>query len=362
MRKVFLCTFLFVSACSQSSVAQVVLNKDSSLTISGYADVYAAFYTDSVGHGNFQKFPTVSPRHALGLNIAVATLKYSQKKYHVVIGLHYGDIPLSAWSPRYNNIQEAYAGFRLSKKIWIDGGFFRTHTGAEGLMPKENITSSISVATFNEPYYEGGVKLNYKPSPKLTLDFYLLNGYNIYADNNANKSFGMLASYTVNDKLNMGYSNYIGDDTPDSIVGSHLRNFENIFLNYEKKKFKLQVAVDFITQGNSDIAGTGSAQAWSGFATFKYKPCKKAAVYSRGEFFSDADGFLDGVLIDTKSKTTGIKLWGLTLGAEYKPTGFSYIRLEARQLQCDKAQEIFRWKGDNKAYRSEIMFHIGCFF
>ncbi len=362
MRKVLL-TFLLASAFSLSSVAQVALNKDSSLTISGYADVYYAFYTDSVGHGNFQKFPTVSPRHnSFGLNIAVVTLKYSQEKYHVVIGLHYGDIPLSGWSSQYNNIQEAYAGFRLSKKIWMDGGFFRTHIGAEGLLPKENITSSVSIATFNEPYYESGLKLNYKPSSKFTLDFYLLNGFNIYADNNEKKSFGMLASYTVNDKLSLGYSNYLGDDAPDSLAGSHLRNYENIFLNYERNKFKFQADIDFITQMNVDTSANHSANAWSGFATLKYKPFSKTAVYARGEFFHDAAGFLDGAFMDTKNKTTGVELWGLTLGAEYKPTGFSYVRLEARQLQCDKAQEIFRWKGSDKASRSEIMFHIGCFF
>src|SRR5258708_10771176 len=81
--------------------------RHSSISWSGYIDAYAAHYTDSVGTSDYQKFPSVSPRsNQMGLNVAMLTVKYSAPKLRATITLHYGDIPASAWSAKYNFIQE----------------------------------------------------------------------------------------------------------------------------------------------------------------------------------------------------------------------------------------------------------------
>jgi len=363
MQKVLLCTFLFATLFSLSSSAQVYLNKDSSLTLSGYADGYYAYYTDSVGAGNFQKFPTTAARsNSFGLNIAMLGLKYTTDKLRAVITLHYGDIPLSAWASKYNNIQEAYAGVRISKKLWADIGFFRTHIDAESALPKENITASVTVATYHEPYYEAGARLSYKPNSKLSFDLYVLNGYNLYEDNNDKKSFGLLATYACNDALSIGYSNYIGSNAERGDSISRFRNYENVFLNYQKKRIKMQAGFNFCNQRNADTLQNSTANLFSGFATARYSVCSKAGVYARGEFFNDASGFLSGSFTDKINRTTGVKLWGVTVGTEFKPTENSYIRLEGRELQCEKNQQIFRWRGTNKSNRSEIIFLTGIYF
>src|SRR5205814_2236150 len=140
------------------------------------------------------------------------TAKYSAKRVRATATLHFGDIPASAWSAKYNLIQEANAGVLLCKNLWLEGGFFRTHFGTESLFPKENYTSSVSVPTFFEPYFESGIRLNYNPDEKLSFFIYLLNGYGIYEDNNDKKSAGILVTYVFNDMLNVGYSGYYGDD------------------------------------------------------------------------------------------------------------------------------------------------------
>ncbi len=257
---------------------------------------------------------------------------------------------------------EAHAGVRLCKTLWLDGGFFRTHFGTEGLLPKENIASSVSICTFYEPYYEAGFRLNYNPNNKLSVNVYLLNGYNLYEDNNTKKSLGMLATYALGDKGNIGYSNYIGNDTPtaaDSI--SHLRFHNNLFWNYQFGKLKTQIGGDYCMQENSDTTGKKSATMFSGVLGLKYQLKKKVAVYTREEIFNDPQGFMGGVLIDKAGKETGLKLWGATGGIEYKPTDNSYIRLEARQIEMDANQEIFRWK-ENEDSRLEILFHFGVSF
>ena len=342
--------------------------KDSaSFKVSWYIDAYYAYYTDSLGPGDYQKFPSVSPRSKqFGLNTAQVTFQYDAEKIRGTVVLHYGDIPVSAWSGTFNNIMEAHAGVMLCKKLWLDAGFFRTHFGTEGLLPKENFTSSVSVNTFYEPYYESGFRLNYNPSDKLVINFYVLNGYNIYQENNDKKSIGMLATYALGDKGNIGYSNYIGDDTPtvpDSIQSvSHARFHQNLFWNYQIKKLKIQVGGDYCMQANSDTTGTKNASMTSGVISLKYQFNKKYAAYVREEFFNDAQGFMSTRFMDSNNIQTGYKLVGATLGVEYKPTENSYIRLEGRNLMMDEAQDIFVWDGKYRNSRKEILLNMGISF
>ena len=221
----------------------------SKLKISGYIDAYYAYYTDSAGNDGYQKFPSVSPRSKqFGLNTAQVSIQYDGERVRGIITLHFGDIAKSTWSHTFNNVMEAHEGIRICKKLWIDAGFFRTHFGTEGLLPKENFVSSVSVNTFYEPYYEVGARLNYIPNDKWSVNIYALNGYNIYEDHNDKKSLGTLVTYTIGDKGNIGYSNYIGDDAERDDSLSRLRIHQNLYVNYQFKKLKIQVGGDYCMQ------------------------------------------------------------------------------------------------------------------
>jgi Putative beta-barrel porin-2, OmpL-like. bbp2 len=334
------------------------------LKITGYVDAYYGYYTDSVGRGNYQKFSSVSPRsNEFGLNTAMITAEYDGDKVRGIATFHFGDISKSTWLTAYNAIMEAHAGVRLTKKIWIDAGFFRTHLGTEGFLPRDNFSSSVAVSTYYEPYYEAGVRLNYNPNDKLAITIYGLNGYNLYEDNNEKKSVGMLVTYALGDKGNIGYSNYIGDDSPLGDSVSHLRIYQNLFWNYQIKKIKIQIGGDYGLQQNSNISSKNkTATMYSGIASLKYQVKKKIAFYGRGEIFNDPQGFMSGIIIDKENKFTGLKLWGATLGAEYKPTENSFIRLEGRKLFMDKQQETFRWNEKNQSTRMEVSVNIGVSF
>jgi Putative beta-barrel porin-2, OmpL-like. bbp2 len=364
MKKILLLLVALIFMSSNKSFSQAK-DSTSKLTFSGYVDAYYAYYTDSVGQGNFQKFPSVSPRsNQFGLNAVCLTAQYDADKVRGLVTLHYGDIPVSAWSGTFNNIMEAHAGVRICDKLWIDAGFFRTHVGTEGLLPKENFTSSVSVPTYFEPYFESGVRLNYNPTGKLAINLFVLNGFNMYEDNNSKKSIGLLATYALSDKGTIGYSNYTGDDTPDGNDNtSHLRIFQNLFINYQFNNIKIQLGGDFAMQENSDIATSKKrASMFSGVLGVKYQATEKFAVYGRGEIFNDPDGFLSGIIVDKKYKSTGLKLAGGTFGLEYKPADYSYVRLEARQLLTDTNQEIFYFDGITINHRTEILLNLGVSF
>jgi opacity protein-like surface antigen len=336
----------------------IFLKKDSAkISISAYVDGYYARYSDSVGMGNYQKFPSVSPRsNSFGLNVAHFDFQYNGRKARGVVALHYGDIERSAWS---GNIMEAHAGIRLSKTIWLDGGFFRTHVGTEGLLPKENIASSVSVCTYMEPYFESGFRLNYNPNDKLVINLYVLNGYNIYQENNDKKSFGMLVTYAVNDNFNFGYSNYIGDDSPAGDTLSPLRVFNNLFLNFQSKKIKVQIGGDYVVQTTDDPNDPALVMGCIG--TLRYQFQKKTGIYFRGEYFSDPQGFLSGTFPGENDVLSGLTVSGFTAGLEYKPTDNSYIRLEGRQLDAGKTKIFYR-DGRTTGIRTEMMIHTGVSF
>ncbi|MCX6352484.1 MAG: outer membrane beta-barrel protein [Bacteroidetes bacterium] len=355
--------FLFVVILfSTKSFAE---QKDSAqLKITGYVDAYYAYYTDSVAVGGYQQFPTVSPKsNHFGINALCVNFCYDGEKVRAMAGLHYGDIARSSWgTSTFPWVMEAHAGVKLCKTLWVDAGLFRTHVGAEGLLPKENLASSIAIPTYYEPYYEAGVRLNYNPTEKLAINVLVLNGYNIFEDNNTDKSIGALVTYALGENRNIGYSNYFGNDAPMGAT-SKKRMYHNIFFNYQMNKLKMQVGVDYAMQEKSDIkTATQSASMISGLATLKYECCKNCSVYGRGEYFNDKDGFLSGTYTDKNANTVGLNLWGATLGFEYKPTDFSYIRLEGRELMTNKNVPIFRTNGKSTNARTEAMLHVGVSF
>jgi len=356
-----LALFLLVLASKSSAQSN---DSTSLFKISGYVDAYYAYFTDSVGQGNYQKFQSVSPRSKeFGLNTAMITAEYNADRVRGIVSLQFGDIPKSSWSSTFNNILEAHAGIRIANNLWLDAGLFRTHFGTEGLLPKENLLSSIAISTYFEPFYEAGARLNYIPNDKWSFSLYGLNGYNLYEDNNSKKSMGMLITRTLGANGNIGYSNYLGDDYPGDSDVSHFRFHNNVFYNQLFGHLKVQLGADYCIQSNSDLEDPGhSASMFSGEASFKYLFSDKFAIAARGEWFNDPNGYMGGLILNTDNEYTGLEMFGITLGAEIKPTENSYFRIEGRQLQFDDKQQLFYWDGELKSSRFEVSANVGVSF
>ncbi|MEP7238059.1 MAG: outer membrane beta-barrel protein [Ferruginibacter sp.] len=363
---IFSASFIFLPAIhgfaqTGDSVTHNIPQKK--LKITGYIDTYYAYYTDSAGAGDFQKFASVSPRcNRFWLNTAQLSVEYNAKKIRGIVTIQYGDITQTSLPPPFNNIMEAHAGVMLLKNLWFDAGLFRTHFGTESVLPKENLVSSLSVNTYYEFCNEAALRLNYVPNEKWAFSLYWLKGYNLYVDNNNKRSAGALITYTHGNYY-MGYCNYIGDDSPKGDSARHLRIQQNIFFNYQHKKIKFQAGFDNCIQQNADYLHPNlGASMYSGLACLKYQLKEKFAVSARAEIFKDPQGFMTGVVLTKDNFYTGYKLHGYTLAAEYKPTQNSYIRIEGRQLQMERNEEIFRWNGKNSSSRFELMINAGISF
>ncbi|MBL0016162.1 MAG: outer membrane beta-barrel protein [Bacteroidetes bacterium] len=323
---------------------------ESKFKIGGFGEAYFALYSDSTGT-EFQKFPTSAPRNRqFGLNMLYLSAQYSSNKARGNLGLQFGDIPLSSWDPRLNMIQEANIGLRFHPKIWLDAGFFRTHIGMESIQPRENVTTSIAVTTYFEPYFLSGAKLSFLASEKLTLQVQAFNGFNNFIENNRNKAFGASAIYVFGPKAAVTLNSIFSNEATDGMVAKN-RLYNDIYYVYRGEKVDFGAEFNFGMQTNSGLAdSTAMAFIYSGILLAKYK-FEHFGIYARGEFFEDSDEILTGPVENSNHQLVGINLVAGTLGIEFKPLPNAYLRLESRYLQTTELEDIFYWKGEFHHYR-----------
>lgn len=297
--------------------------------ITGYVSTYFAYYDDDIEYNNFVQFPTLAPRKdQFSLNMALISFEYKSESLRSVIALHYGDIPLSSWPSTFNLIQEAHAGIRLHKKLWLDAGFFKTHIGLESFQPRENITSSMSIPNFYDPYYLSGAKLTFIATPKLNLQVCIFNGYNEYIDNNKNKALDFSMNYNSNKNFSFTYNFLTCDETPDQIKTKHQRYYQNLYATYIHKKITLGVDANFGVQENSLKSDTSKAATLYGVILVgKYEIIPEISAYGRLEEFSDPDQIL------ATNVDIGKKINGFTVGLELNPQKKVSFSAEWRRLQ-----------------------------
>lgn len=354
MKKILIVFFMFVTC------AAIYSQDFSKFSLGGYVDTYYSWDSDRNGNP-IRQFSSTSPyREEFRLNIAQVSLKYNDEKVHGAITLQYGDIPAVNWPSGQQYIQEAYAGFQPAKRLWIDAGYFLTHIGAEGVLPKSNFLNSLALATYYEPFYQSGIRVTYEFSPKFYGALHLLNGYNVFADNNKNKSVGLTLGFKPQDNIEVIYNNLIGNEMPSGVNGK-TRIYNNLVLKFSpSKKLDILIGGDLAIQENSGLADTtSSAVMYSGLAAIKYKPASKFSVSLRGEIFNDKDGFLSGVITQTDGTLSGLNAYGITLGFEVRPVQNAYFRMEGRYLAAADKQKIF---SDVKNSRIEAITNIGVEF
>jgi len=327
------------------------------LEIGAYLSSYYAYYTED-NTGAYVKHPTMAARNnQFGLNMAMISLSYKSKKIRSNIALHYGDIAESTWPNKYNLIQEANAGVELIKKLWLDVGVFRSHIGLESTQPRENITSSMTLANVYEPYYFSGAKLTYLISNKLSLQINSFNSFSSIVETNTNKLFGSSIIYAPNNYLTITYNFITGDETPDSIKLKHQRYYHNLYATYQKNKWNIGFEFNYGLQNNSktiDANTVTTANMNSSLLVIKHQSFKKVGFYGRGEWFSDENEILS---IGT---AMGKYTWGTTLGVEYKPLSNIALSLEGRNLNSEK--ENFNYNGSLSKQRNEVIFCLDVWF
>ncbi|NOS86300.1 MAG: porin [Ignavibacteria bacterium] len=321
------------------------------LTLSGYVDTYIAYDNDK---GNpVRQFSAIAPyRDEFRINLAMIALRYSSKLIRSNVAIQFGDIPKLNWPQAPNEylqyIQEANIGVSPGKNSWVDAGYFLTHIGGEGLIPKYNFFTSLTLCTYYEPFYQSGIKYSYT-GKKFYTSLMVLNGFNVLADNNKNKSFGLQIGYKPNDKADITFNNITGNEMPTGTAGK-TRIYNNLVIKlFPSKKLDVILCGDFCMQEKSKIDDAeASGSMFSAFASMKYRASKNVSLMLRGEIFQDKDAIMSPAFLLSDSTFSGLKAFGVTGGAEFNPTSNSYFRLEGRYLATDADEKIFYEQKNNR--------------
>jgi len=291
MKRLLILLFSFSSVYAQEQ------DKDS-LAFQFFAEGYAS----SIAHKPVFKtrpafFYNYTRANAVGINMALARVHYSSKRFRSNLGFMAGDYATAnlaneaAWT---RNIYEANIGVKLGKDshVWLDAGVLPSHIGFESAIGKDHWAATRSITADNSPYYETGVRVSYQPTQKWYLALLMLTGWQriTVPANQLGTHWGMQLNYTPNAKLSLNNSSFIGQ----IFYG---RNVTRIYSNTTAtiaigKRTGVKLSWDIGLQENSFDAN--QTDIWNGFQAllrYQMKPGKWSAAI-RYERFIDKQNLL----------------------------------------------------------------------
>lgn len=326
------------------------LDHRAQVSFDAYVDAYYASQNRAPLPDGTTSLNTVGLRNQqFGINTAQISAKLSGNQYRAIVTLHAGDVRLQGWDSYTSQglLQQANAGIRLSKGVWVDAGFFMTHIGGEAILPRDNWISSLALVTFFEPFIQSGMKLTLDISPKLQLQLHGLNGYNVYEDNNKSLSGGWLVTWLASDKFTTYFSGIVGNEQPSDSASS-IRQYYNLV-------FVLQATnwLGFKAQGDVGLeaatANRPERQMMGGQFTVKTSFTPKTSLALRVEYYDDVDAVV----------SPGIVGWGGTAQIEYKPTKNSFLRLEGRYFNLEQPAGFFQETSSSINRNSRLQWQLG---
>lgn len=217
----------------------------------------------------------------------------------------------------YRNIFQAYGTyvFPVGKGLTVDVGKWSSSLGIEGNYTKDQMNYSRSFYFDYLPFYQSGVRTNYKLNDKLAVNYWVVNGTNQAEGTNSFKDelFGFTVQPTKKILWNFNY--YLGQDHPDSQAatgctapvqpGLCLQQINpapdgkiHIFDSYvtwnATPRLSFALEGDYVISRLWRNAAPGESSAPShvdgGAAYARYQLTPKSALAGRTEYLSDRGG------------------------------------------------------------------------
>ncbi|HVT11273.1 MAG TPA: outer membrane beta-barrel protein [Fimbriimonadaceae bacterium] len=222
---------------------------------------------------------------------------------------------------KYRYVRQGYVTYAAPGKggVTVDFGKFDTWIGYEGIdnRSQEEYGRSFNWA-YSEPTYETGLRVSGKPTDKLTVSLFLVQGWNEVEDGNGGKSVGAALSYAPDGDTSFTLQNHYGKEgsTTANDAGSyggigfpnpgtatvHLIDF--IAARQLTKKTKLAFNVDYASS-----VGTTNGGNWNGEVLYLHHQLSDNRWLGvRLERMEDSDGLRAGVPV-TFNSLTGTYDW-----------------------------------------------------
>ncbi|HJQ99474.1 MAG TPA: outer membrane beta-barrel protein [Candidatus Polarisedimenticolaceae bacterium] len=308
------------------------------VSASAYADVYAAYATDSPDDHELPGYLYNHTRlEEVNLNLGIVRIDASDERVRGALAFQYGtyvERNMAAEPQALQYVYEARVGVRAGEKrpVWIDAGIFTSHIGFESAVALDCWTLTRSLAAENSPYFEAGVKASLSPTEKLDLSFLLLNGWQRIErqEGNHTPSFGSQLAYKTTKESLFNWSTFVGTDTPDDARA--WRVFNNFYWKLDRERYGLIAGLDVGAQ--EDIAGSG----WDTWYTPQIVARAKAGptwIYGRVEYYADPSH-----VIVAADAPEAFRTWAGTAGVDLPVTKYAVWRLDARQFHSDASKDF----------------------
>jgi hypothetical protein len=318
-----------------ATVATAAPDTSVKVTFGGFVDGYYAYDFDRPPSID-RSFTTQPARHnEFNINLAYVEAKVEGARVHGRLALQAGTSVQSNYAGEptigsvsgpslSRNIQEAFAGYKVADKLWIDGGIFFSHIGNEVWISRDNWTYSRSFVADFTPYYETGVRAVWQATPALTVTGVVLNGWQIISETNSDKAVGVRLDYALSPTVTLSYDNFIGNEQPDS-VRSRLRIFNEALLKAQLTgALGIELTADYGLQRRA--SGDGNDAFYIGAVVGRYALSPKVALNGRVEYFSDRNSILTVV----PAGADGFRTGGASIGLDVIPQPRFLWRTELR--------------------------------
>jgi len=313
------------------------------LKLWAYADVYYAYdFNNPVSknraemvNGNTHVY-SHNRSNEFALNNGIIGIQYNKQRIRGALSYHTGTYVKANYAaepPILQNIYEAYVGYQVVNKVWVDAGIFSSHIGMETALSIDNLTLSRSIMADNTPYYETGVKITYTPSDKLTFTGLVLNGWQNIVDHNSNKAIGTQVQWRPVCKVLFNSSTFIGKEAgayenTANVVNTDSLSTERLFHDFYtqidlSKRIIVRLAFD---------AGLQKKRFTNGYYTWynpniiiKYTFTSKISATIRAEYYHDRYG-----VIIYSGTSNGFQTFSPSLNVDFKLAENMYWRIEGR--------------------------------
>lgn len=225
----------------------------------------------------------------------------------------------------HRNLQEAYVGYKLMDKLWLDAGIFFGNIGLEPWISHTNWNYTRALNLDNVPYYSTGAKLTYEATARLSFQLQVLNGWQVITPTNRDKSIGTQVSYDLTSQLKIIHNGFAGNVAPDD-NSTQYRFYSNLILQYSPwQKLQFALTTDAGAQKNADNNSYRHWYTGAFYTRFHINSIWSTAV--RVEYFLDPKQ----VMVAT-STDNGFQVMGFTANLNFHPDEIYIMRLEYRNF------------------------------
>ena len=332
-RRVFpgLATVLIAASMTAQSAPPDPAPSSPTISLPGLVDFYyAANFNRPPDHENFEPGTGTSAKRGneFQLNLAAADLFVDAKPvtFHLIAVAGNGADVVHEGEPEgegtgrdvLRHVYQASISWTtpIGRGIVVQAGIFPSPIGFESFLSKDNWTYTRAWAGEFSPYYHAGVSVQVPLSDRWSVDFHVVNGWQLVGDNNDGKSFETRLTYTTK-MIVAQLAAFAGPELADD--NAHWRTFGDLVVTVNPNgKFRLAVELD---DGYQSRPGLPPARWQAVVGEARYAFTNRTAIAVRAENFHDPDNGISGFRQTLREGT-------FTL--EYRPHPILVVKLEGR--------------------------------